>query len=605
MKLTFFGGANKVTGSCALLTIEGKKILIDCGADQDDMPLETLEEKIDNLPKIDCCFLTHAHIDHSGLLPLLVKKNKTNQIWSTPATKELTEILLYDYLKIQKDNSENTLFKEKDIEKLFLIWKTIDENINIKLNGNIEATFYYNAHIIGSTSIEIKSDEGKIFFTGDIGTKCQELIVNKYEYPEDIDYLVIESTYGNKNHNIKDKKRLPEIIEKTCKQGGKILIPTFAIGRLQEILYTLKKENIQYPIYIDTPLGNKINHIFQKYITYLNDTIMKENINLFNSYESIENNKDSIVLANKKEPCIIISSSGMLQGGRILNHLETIKDDSLSTIVFVSYQAENTRGRQIYDGIEKLSCNIEKLDAFSSHADQTELLEYIEKLPNIPSKIFIVHGEDKQRNALKEKIMTYKIKTELPLNIYDYSLNNVELTRKTIISIPLNFTTVKNLKAALCEGYIIDRGNTYELVSTETYKKIANQIETTNVKKLIDNFLPENIPEMSEKDIKDSLSLLFSTGVLTKKKILILWTEILKGRKSALIFINKLHGVNENHQGKKWNKPYNEQLQQYFSEKDAEFFYNLAYNTILNLLKYDNEKIYEILKEYNNRLYFF
>ncbi len=607
MNLYFYGGANKVTGSCYVLEVSNKKILIDCGYEQDNTEIKKIREKINILPQIDVCFITHAHIDHVGLLPLAVKKKKINNIYSTPATKELSKMLLSDMIKIQKENEnkkENILYDETDLEDTLLLWKTIDENNPINIENNLISTFLYNAHIIGSASVYIQTSEGSFLFTGDLGTKCQKLMDSHIDIPEnkEVDYLIIETTYGNKLHNISDRDRLISIIEKICNNKGKILIPVFAVGRLQEILYTISQKQIPWPVYVDTPLGDKVNNLLNEYQLYLSKSIRKKQDSILGKYKIINTMNQSKELANSKEPCIILSASGMIQGGRILNHIETIKNDPNSAIIFVGYQAEGTRGRKIYNKEEYVSCQIEKLSCFSAHADKEEIINYIDRFTSYPYKIFLVHGEEEQRKAIQKEIRKKRIRVEIPENfnkISNFEFNN---TKKYIINIPLNFCTLKNNKISPCIGYIIDRDDTYEIVPKEWIdnlfeqerKEIMNKIEKDIYKEEITEQLS---PTMDIETIKKNISELFRVKVYTKKRMTEFLKEAEKGQKAGLLYIENTHKINKNTGRRKWQTPQNEDGSLFPKEK-AEEYYELAYNTAKSLLAMGINTAFKILGEY-------
>ncbi|HOL57268.1 MAG TPA: MBL fold metallo-hydrolase [Spirochaetota bacterium] len=608
--IKFIGGASKVTGSAFLLETGNAKILIDCGIEQEKGiekdNNEIIEKKINEIGKADICILTHAHLDHSGLVPLLVKKRKVNKIISTPATKELCRLLFNDFQRIQEENNDIPLYSYDDIESSFEIWDEIDDRNTIEL-FDTKITFYNNSHIIGSVSVFIETHNGNYLFSGDIGSKLQQLM----DYPPDmpdgnVDYLILESTYGNKSHDSSDRDRLLEIAKTTCENGGKVLIPSFAIGRLQEVLYTFSNYNFNFPVYIDSPMGSKVTNLIKEYNIYLKKKLRRLSItdDLFNNkYIAINTSNQSKELSNSKEPAVIISASGMLEGGRILNHLEQIKNDENSTLIFVGYQAQNTRGRKILDGEEKVRCRIEKLNSFSAHADQDELIDYIERLKYTPYKVFLVHGEKEQREILAKRIISKKIRVELPEN---YSQGKeILIEKKVVLNINTdNMCNFASYRLMPFSGFIVEKDdrieindkNWFDMIWNEEYNKMRSQIvaEDFSTDQNEDSMA---LPDMSHDKIIENIEYLFNIKILSKNRIKEFWEEFCKGQKAAIKYITQVHRKNPNTGRRNWNPPEGD-----FTDNEIEKLYETAYNTLLSLIKYDKSKVYNILINFNPKL---
>lgn len=443
MHLQFLGAANTVTGSQTLVTSENLKILIDCGLYQGlkDECLVKNQNFNFNPKTLSFVLLTHAHIDHSGNLPNLVKQGFNNPIFCTPATFELCKILLKDSAYIQEVDLNfinkirlkrklqplPLLYTEADVNKALNLFSPMPYNKKFQLSQNVVAEFIDAGHILGSASIALEITEDskiyKIGFTGDIG-HSKLPIMNEPNKLRDINYLVTESTYGNKNHKeLQDIEELiVKLVKKTVKYGGNIVIPAFAVGRVQILSYIFHKlfsENRipEIPIYVDSPMALLATDVYNKYSKDLNSNIISKfqgesdqpfNFRRLKYIETVEESKQLNFLTF---PHIIISASGMLEGGRVLHHIKNNIENRKSTILFVGFSAEHTLGRRLIDGIKRVKifgtyynvkCNIKNFDAFSAHADMSELVDYIAiNNPLDLTKIFINHGEYLQSSNLK------------------------------------------------------------------------------------------------------------------------------------------------------------------------------------------------------------
>lgn len=448
MKIQFIGGARTVTGSQHLLSINDKKILLECGLFQGRRK-DTYEKnksfKFD--PKeIDALILSHAHIDHSGNIPNLVKNGFDGPVYTTPATVDLCDIMLKDSAHLQerdiewlnkKRKNKNQLLEEalyslEDVEHALKNFSKVEYNTVTEIFPGINATFQDAGHILGSASIllEIEEDHGKklrLGFSGDIG-RHETPIIRDPDYLRDLDVLIMESTYGNRIHTHSDEveEEVARVVREVYDRKGKIIIPAFAVGRTQLLVYVLHKLFDQnripeIPIYVDSPLAVNATKVFKDHPECFDretNRIFLESGDDpfgFGRLKYISTVEQSKELNEIKDPMIIISASGMAEGGRILHHLANNISNPKNLVLFVGYAAENTLARKIMDGMEKVNifgeehsvkCKIKTMDYFSGHADQSELIDYLrlnsqKRLKNV----FLVHGEEDQALPLKEKIL--------------------------------------------------------------------------------------------------------------------------------------------------------------------------------------------------------
>lgn len=444
MKIQFFGAAREVTGSKHLIEVNGKRILLDFGMFQGKR--EESNKKNKEIPfdasKIDAVLLSHAHIDHSGNLPALVKAGFRGPIYSTHATRDLAAHMLLDSAFIQEREAEyvnKRLAKKHKKERVEAMYTSEDASATLQqfvgmsydfpfeIAPGIVASFRDAGHILGSAQIVLLIDDFKtkkqsiVVFTGDLGRKNLPLLRNPYQV-ERADVLIMESTYGNRFHKsvLDVAEQLEKIIITTCKKGGKVIVPAFALERTQEIVYYLnilfKQKRIpEIPIFVDSPLAVNVTQVFTAHPECLDketwDTFIKDQKNPFGfgHLKYITDVEDSKALNEYKGPAMIISSAGMCEHGRILHHLKNNIEDPRNTILIVGYMAENTLGRKI---LEKhpvvkifgepysLRASVFVMDAFSAHADRSDLLDYVAHIREL-KKIFLVHGEEAQGLMLK------------------------------------------------------------------------------------------------------------------------------------------------------------------------------------------------------------
>lgn len=429
MKIKFLGAAGTVTGSCYLLTSDdGQSILIDCGLFQGTREIDSL-----NYGKLECepskllgVVLTHAHLDHCGRLPLLVKMGLTTPVFMTEPTYDLTVLSLYDTAKINKeDKKNNALYTEDDVEKVIKFFKTVEYGEPFEI-GPFSINFRDAGHIIGSASVEITDHSAKgvkkIVFSGDLGNSPEPL-VRATELIDSADVVVMESTYGDRVHPDEDPRiKIAAEINEVESTGGVLLIPAFSIERSQELLHLihhLKKDGkvkAETEVVFDAPMGQKATVIFEKYSKYYNNEL-KGDLETsdpfsFPGLNVIEKHQDSIKVSESSGTKVIIAGSGMMTGGRILGHAETYLPLPSTRLLIVGYQGEGTLGRRILEGSKevnikgkpvKINATVSETQSMSSHADQTQLMVWLKNIKNV-KKLFLTHGEDGPRGVLKEKI---------------------------------------------------------------------------------------------------------------------------------------------------------------------------------------------------------
>jgi len=446
LKIQFFGAARTVTGSQHLLTINGKKILLDCGLFQGRRK-DTYEKNKDfkfDPKEIDAMILSHAHIDHSGNIPHLVKDGFNGPIYTTSATIDLCKIMLEDSAHLQqrdiewlnkrkkKHIPEEPLYSIEDVEAAIKNFVPVDYNTATEIFPGIVAYFQDAGHILGSAGIllEIEEEKGKKLrfgFSGDIGRPEMPIIRNPDVF-RDLDLLIMESTYGNRLHTQTDEveEEVAKVIKEVYDRRGKIIIPSFAVGRTQLLVYVLHKLFDQnripeIPIYVDSPLAVKATEVFKNhpecYDRETNRIFLESGDDPFGfkRLKYITTVDQSKELNEINDPMIIISASGMAEGGRVLHHLANNIGNPKNLILFVGYAAEHTLARKIMDGMEKVNIlgeeysvksKIKTMDYFSGHADQKELIDYLKLNPvNRLKNIFLVHGEEEQALPLREKIL--------------------------------------------------------------------------------------------------------------------------------------------------------------------------------------------------------
>ena len=467
MKIRFCGAARSVTGSCHMLTANGKNILVDCGMRQGaDKKTELGEGRFPfNPAEIDAVLLTHAHIDHSGLIPLLVKQGFKGSIIATEATAELSGIMLPDSGHIQEQEAEyqtrknlragkapvDPLYTVQDAQNALKQFMPTSYGKTVTVVPGVTARFTDIGHLLGSSAIEIWAEEDgkttKIVFSGDIGREERPIICDP-EQVKGADYLVIEGTYGDRNHQESTAEakeaHLISVLKMGIARGGNIVIPSFAVGRTQELLYYIKRllmknavpglENV--PVYIDSPLGINATKVYEKCAEGYYDEEARAMAKSGSPFDfpnlRVAVTADESKLINAETGCnIIISSSGMCDAGRIRHHLKHNLYRADSTVIFTGYQAEGTLGRMLLDGAKKVrlfgedvrvNATIERIEGFSGHAGRDELIEWIEGIGNKPVCTFFVHGESDVLDGFSSAVASLGYHVEVPELLEEFTL---------------------------------------------------------------------------------------------------------------------------------------------------------------------------------------
>ena len=445
MKLHFYGAARCVTGSCHCLEINGKKILVDCGLQQgrDELDNRYLAFAPGN---IDILLVTHAHIDHTGRIPLLVKNGFHGRILTTRLTADLMKIMLLDSAHIQESDAEyenrkgeragrehvDPLYTEQDALDVFKYVTTCEYKEKVDLCEGVSAVFTDAGHLLGSASITLELEENgvhkTIVFSGDIGNVDQPIIRDP-QLLKKADYVVMESTYGDRNHTEvwSYTDELAEIIDETLGKGGNVVIPSFAVGRTQELLYFIReikdqklvKSTPNFPVYIDSPLAKAATTVFcgdlRGYLDEQALDLVKDGTHMFTfpNLNLVESSEESKMLNMDTTPKVIISASGMCDAGRIRHHLKHNLWRANSAVVFVGFQSPGTLGRRLLDGVEKVKlfgeeiavkAKIVNFQGLSSHADHDHLVEWIKAFDPKPAHVFVVHGDEDVAPVFAEEL---------------------------------------------------------------------------------------------------------------------------------------------------------------------------------------------------------
>ncbi len=526
MKITFLGATKTVTGSNYLVEGAGKKFLVDCGMWQGSSELEeeNLQEFEFNPAEIDFMLLTHAHIDHSGRIPKLYNEGFKNKIYAHKATCDLCALMLPDSghiqeMEIQWKNKKRMrkgleprepLYTAEQAARCLEIFEPVKYDEIIEIDENIHARFNDAGHMLGSSIIELWVKEGdketKVVFTGDLGNNDIPLL-DSPTMIDTADYLVMESTYGNRLHVRNDEKAelFLKIVSETLDKGGTVVIPSFAVGRTQEILYELNKlkektDDEQFlkeyetlmkaPVYVDSPLAISATEVFKENTDLFEDEIKEEILRGDNPLEFpglkfTMTSDESKALNEDPTPSVIISASGMCDVGRIKHHLKHNLWNPKSTILFVGYQAPGTLGYSIVNGAKKVkifgeeiavNARIEYIEGYSGHADQEWLMNFVYSFITKPKHIFLVHGEEESQNVLQEKIINEAgINTVIPTFGETYELND---------EIPVVNKIERKAPVVTIKDEVLRR-----------LEKVKNELRD------MDNFVKE---DMNNPDLKDS-----------------------------------------------------------------------------------------------------
>jgi metallo-beta-lactamase family protein len=444
-KLTFLGAAGCVTGSKYLVEAAGKRLLVDCGIFQGTTELK--DRNWNPLPvdpkTIDYAVLTHAHLDHTGWLPVLVKSGYRGPIYANPATIDLTAILLKDSAHLQEEDTQHARLKKysrhpdpqplytiDDVEPTLKLIKTMPRSGEFDISPEFRVVSFDAGHILGASSLELTITEGAkktvIVFSGDIGRYGEPILKDPATPPSKTDVLICESTYGDREHTAGDPAELlAQIVNRVVKRGGSIVIPAFAIGRTQTFMYYFRQLEDQQsiprlPVYVDSPMALSATDLYLKYKEDHNLEYVRQegsdgkgdplNVHEFHLTRSVEESK---AINNVKTPCIIISASGMVSGGRVLHHLAQRLPDARNAVILAGFQAEGTRGRALQEGAKSLKlygqdvpvgAEIVEMGQFSAHAGKSELLRWLTALPAPPKQTYLTHGEPSAAQALQSAI---------------------------------------------------------------------------------------------------------------------------------------------------------------------------------------------------------
>jgi metallo-beta-lactamase family protein len=433
--ITFCGGAGEVTGADFLLTdgLSDLKIVIDCGLFQGTKAFEEKNRDAFSYdPKtIDYLFITHAHLDHVGRIPKLVKDGFKGVIYSTAPTKEIAEIVLLDSLNLfRKENGDDAepLFSHQDITTTMGLWKTADYHETINFEGGLRVTLKDAGHILGSAMYEFARGERRLVFTGDLGNSPSPLLRDT-EVLTNANYLVMESVYGDRNHEDRGERQslLEDAIEDTMKAGGTLMIPVFSIERTQEILFEIERmmESSRIPlvpVFLDSPMGIEVTAIYKKYSKYLNDEVRheieQEGNKIFHFaqlHETLSTDESKAILRSNPKK-IILAGSGMSTGGRIVHHEKNYLSDPKSTLLLVGFQQVGSLGRLLQEGAKSVKilgeeilvhAKIASIHGYSAHKDSDHLLEFVDSTKDTLQKVFVAMGEPKSELFLAQRLRDY------------------------------------------------------------------------------------------------------------------------------------------------------------------------------------------------------
>ena len=432
MKLAFLGGAATVTGSKTLVSHEGKQVLVDCGLFQGykNLRLMNWDEFPFDPKQLDAVVLTHAHLDHSGALPLLVKRGYRGPVFATPSTIDVCGVLLPDSGRIQEEDAEYAnrrqfskhkpalpLYTEADADRALRRLEPLPSGQVAALADGMQLRFRRAGHILGASSVELTTANTTVLFSGDLG-RPDDLIMREPEPIARADYIVAESTYGNRLHDATDAEQLlGQVITRTVARGGIVVIPAFAVGRAQSLLYAIyrlkqRRQIPELPIYLNSPMATDMTEIYHRHRSE-HRLSQEECIGMCQVATMVRGVEESKALVAQHRPAVIVSASGMATGGRVLHHLKALAPDARNSVVFAGYQAGGTRGGRMVAGERSIrihgedipvNAEIVTLPGMSAHADAKQIVAWLKTAPKPPRAVYLNHGEPDAADALRQRI---------------------------------------------------------------------------------------------------------------------------------------------------------------------------------------------------------
>lgn len=439
MRISFHGGAREVTGACYLLESGEAKILIDCGLFQGTHECEELNFQPFSfaVPEIDAVIVTHAHLDHVGRLPKLAREGFKGKIFSTAPTKDLAVLILEDALSLSERQGKS-LYDHSDLEKIMENWEVVSYQEKFRL-GDLEVKLHEAGHILGSALVELWGENKHLLFTGDLGNIPSALLPPPETF-QNIEYLVIESTYGSRTHEAAGERvlNLERAVEETASRQGTLLLPSFATERTQDILYLLNemllfKRIPEIPVFVDAPLAIRVTAVFEQYTEFYKEEIRElfrghPNLFKFKKLRFTVSVEESKAINEVQPPKVILAGSGMMTGGRILHHARRYLPDPKSILLVIGYQASGSLGRRLVDG-EKLvkimgeevevRAEVREIHGFSAHADNPQLFSFVERNRDALKHVFVVQGEEAQALHFSQEIKDrLGVEAEAP-NLYE------------------------------------------------------------------------------------------------------------------------------------------------------------------------------------------
>jgi metallo-beta-lactamase family protein len=428
MRISFLGAAGTVTGSRHLVVADSKQILVDCGLFQGlkALRLRNREPIPFDVASLDAVVLTHAHLDHTGFLPVLVKEGYSGPIYCTPPTADLVPILLADSGHLQEEDarwaakkgysrheSPEPLYTEEDARRVTPLLRPVPMGQDVDLGG-VKLRYTLAGHILGAASATLGSREGTVLFSGDLG-RTYDLLIPTPEPPQQADWVVLESTYGSREHpTIHPVEALALVLKRTARRGGILMIPAFSVGRSQLVLYALSQAFAaglapRVPVFLNSPMAIDVSELYLRHDGFhrLSEAETRAAFSVAEYTRTVEESKR---LNQRNGPMVLLAGAGMLTGGRILHHLAAFAPDSRNTVLLTGHQAEGTRGADLRAGkpdvkihgrTVPMRAEVATLDGLSGHADQSELMDWVGAAPSEPRKTFLVHGEPRESDALR------------------------------------------------------------------------------------------------------------------------------------------------------------------------------------------------------------